>query len=154
MRARLLEWLAAGIVVAAWLLAARAIQTLPERIPTHFGLNGAADARGPTSFLWFLPAMIGGMYLFLSAMQFLPARLMNYPVKITDRNREGVYALGHEMLVAVKVCTLLTLFAAEWGCIDAAARGSFAPFFMVTIFSSVLLLFGLTLYYTARMRAV
>ena len=79
---------------------------------------------------------------------------MNYPVTITDRNRDGVYALGREMLPRVKVCTLLTLLAVEWGAIDAASRGSLSPFFLAAIFAPVILLLGLMIYYTLRMRAV
>jgi uncharacterized membrane protein len=154
MKSRTLELLAAGIVIAAWFLAAHAIQTLPERIPTHFGLSGAADATGPASSLWSLPAVITGMYLFLNAIQLIPTRRMNCPVTITDRNRDGVYALGREMLPRVKVCTLLTLLAVEWGAIDAASRGSLSPFFLAAIFAPVILLLGLMIYYTLRMRAV
>jgi hypothetical protein len=79
---------------------------------------------------------------------------MNYPGMITDRNREGVYALGREMLPAVKVCTLLTLLAVEWGAIDAAKRGSLSSFFLAAIVVPVILLLALVIYYTLRMRAV
>jgi hypothetical protein len=148
MKSRTLELVAAGIVVAAWFLAAHSIQTLPERIPTHFGLSGAADATGPASSLWTLPVVITGMYLFLNAIQLIPSRLMNYSVTITDRNREGVYAVGREMLPAVKVCTLLTLLAVEWGAIDAANRGFLGQFFLAAIFAPVILLLALMIYYT------
>ncbi len=155
MRSRTLELVAAGIVVAAWLLAAHSIfKTLPERIPTHFGLSGATDATGPASSLWTLPVVITGMYLFLNAIQLIPSRRMNYPVAITDRNREGVYAIGREMLPAVKVCTLLTLLAVERGAIDAASRGSLGQFFLTAIFAPVILLLALMIYYTLKMRAV
>jgi hypothetical protein len=154
MKSRTLELLAAAIVLAAWLLAAYAIPTLPERVPTHFGLSGAADATGPASSLWLLPIVITGLYLLLSAAQLIPARLMNYPVTITDRNREGVYAVGREMLPAVKVCALLMLLAVEWGIIDAARRGSSSPVFLAAVFAPIVLLLALTIYYMRKMRAV
>ena len=69
MKSRTPEIVAAGIVVAAWFLGAHSIQSLPERIPTHFGLSGAADATGPASSLWTMPVVITGMYLFLTAIQ-------------------------------------------------------------------------------------
>jgi len=153
-KSRILESLAASSVGAAWLLVMHSLKTLPDRIPTHFGLNGAANATGPASSLWILPIAISALYVFLSALQLVPNRLMNYPVKITDRNRNGVYALGREMLPAVKVCTLLTLLAVEWGAIDGATRGSLGPSFIELIAVPLLLLLGLVLYYTLRMRAV
>jgi hypothetical protein len=58
------------------------------------------------------------------------------------------------MLPAVKVCTLLTLLAVEWGAIDGATRGSLGPSFIELIAVPLLLLLGLVLYYTLRMRAV
>jgi len=154
MKSLTLEFLAAVIVLAAWFVAAYSIPTLPERIPTHFGLSGAADAMGPASSLWLLPVVITGLFVLLSATQLIPARLMNYPVAITDRNREGVYALGREMLPAVKVCILLMLLAVEWGIIEAAKRGSSSVVFLAAVFAPIVLLLALTIYYTRKMRAV
>lgn len=78
---------------------------------------------------------------------------MSYPVTVTDRNRESVYALGRQMLPAVKVCALLTLLAVEWGAIVAANRGFVSSFFLAVIFAPVILLLALMIYYTFRMRA-
>jgi uncharacterized membrane protein len=152
--ARSIESAAALIVLAAWVFAAHAIPELPARVPTHFGLSGTADATGPASSLWLLPAAITAMYVFLSALQVVPARFMNYPVKITDRNREAVYALGRALLTAVKGCTLLVLLAVEWGSIDAAGRGSLGPLFFAAMIAPVVLLLGVTAYYMLKMRAV
>jgi len=154
MKSRTFEVLAAGIVVVAWVVAAHAVQTLPERISTHFRWDGTADATGPASSVWVMPALMTGMYVFLSAMHFIPARLMNYPVRVTDRNRDKVYALGREMLPALKACTLLTLLALEWGSVDGAVRGSLGPLFTAAIFAPVALLFGILTCYTLKMRAV
>jgi uncharacterized membrane protein len=154
MRSRIFEILAVSIVGATWILALQVIPTLPPRIPTHFGLSGAPDGYGPASSLWFFPAFVTGMYLLLTAMRFLPSRLWNYPVAITERNRVGVYALGREMLPVMKVCTMLVLLAVEWELIDAATHGSLSPSFSATIFTPVLLLIGVVFYYVKRMRAV
>jgi uncharacterized membrane protein len=154
MQSRTLELLAAGIVVLAWILAVQAIPTLPQRIPTHFGLSGAPDGYGRASSLWFLPAFATGMYLLLTAVRFVPNRLRNYPVAITERNRERVYALGREMLPGIKVCAMLTVLAVEWEIVDAATRGSLSPYFFAAIFAPALLLIVFVLYYVKRMRAV
>jgi hypothetical protein len=94
------------------------------------------------------------MYGFLSAAQFVPARFMNFPIKITDRNREAVYALGRALLPAIKGCTLVVLLAVEWGSIDAAGRGSVGPLFFAAMIGPVLLLLGVTAYFVLKMRAV
>lgn len=150
---KFLEAIAAGICVAAWALAARAIATLPHQIPTHFGWSGVADKTGPAESLWMLPVIVTAFYLLLSGAQFMPSRWMNYPVRITEKNREAVYALGREMLPAIKVCTLLTMFVIEWATIDAARRGAMLPHFMGAIFAPVVVLIGILVYYTLKMRA-
>ncbi len=149
-----LEFPAAAIVAVAWVFALTSIRSLPARIPTHFGLNGAADASGPATSLWLLPSVITATFVLLSAVQLMPPRYMNLPVKITEHNREGVYALAGTMLTALKVCTLLLLLTAEWGSIDAATRGSLNPLFFPSIAVLVILNIGLMSYFTRKMRAV
>jgi hypothetical protein len=47
---------------------------------------------GPAALLWTLPAIATVTYALMSLVRFLPGRSMNYPVKVTDENREAVYA--------------------------------------------------------------
>ncbi|HTV72685.1 MAG TPA: DUF1648 domain-containing protein [Candidatus Acidoferrales bacterium] len=154
MKARVLELAAGGMLIVAWLLAARAIATLPPLIPTHFGLDGRPDAHGSSATLWLLPAIMTAVYLLVSVNQFIPPRRLNLPVRITDRNRDGVMVLTRELLLAVKVCAMLTVLAVEWACIDASTRGALGPLFSVAIYAPVALLIGVIVYYTMRMRAV
>jgi hypothetical protein len=153
-KSRTLELTTAGIVVAAWWLAVHSVQSLPLQIPTHFRLDGTPDRMGSVRSLWLLPAALTGSYAFLSVAQRIPPRLRNDPVRITDLNRQGVYALGSEMLAAIKLCTVLTLLGVEWGCIDAANRGSLGPSFMAATFAPIVLLFGVSIYYTIKIRSI
>jgi hypothetical protein len=150
---KFVELIAAGVFVAAWVFAAQAIPTLPAQIPTHFRWNGVADQMGSPASLWMLPIIVTAFYLVLTGAQFMPSRWMNYPVKITEKNREAVYALGRAMLPAIKVGTLLIMFGIEWATIDAARRGAMGPFFMGAVFAPAALLIGILLYYTLKMRA-
>ncbi len=154
MKTTVLEVLGAALIVGAWVLAALTIPTLPGQVPTHFDFSGRVDRTGPTATLWWLPVIVSVSYLIVGATQLVPARLLNYPVKVTDRNRDGVYALGREMLPALKVCTLLTMFAVEWGTIDSATRGTMSPFFNAAVWTPVGLLFAVMIGYSLRMRAV
>jgi hypothetical protein len=93
----------------------------------------------------------------LTATRFMPDRWLNYPVKITDRNRAAVYTLGREMMPALKVCTLLALlalFAAEWGSIDAAVRGAMGSSVTTAIFAPLGLIVAVLIYYTLKMRSI
>jgi uncharacterized membrane protein len=154
MKSRVFEVISAGLFVAAWLLAAQAIPTLPPRIATHFDIKGVADGFGPAASLSELPVIATALYAIMSSAQFMPARWMNYPVKVTDRNRAAVFALGREMLPAIKVCAMLTLVGTEWGTIDGAVRGTIGPPFVTAIFAPIVILVGIIVYYTIKMRAV
>jgi hypothetical protein len=151
---RLIELPALAFVAAAWLLAARSIHALPAQIPTHFAANGAVNAMGPAYTLWFLPIVITAMYVFLSALQFIPVQFMNVPVAITDRNRARVYALVRTMLPLLKAGTLLILLSVEWAVVDAATRGSLGPLFFWAVWAPMVLLLGILVYFVLKMRAV
>jgi uncharacterized membrane protein len=153
MKRRFFDGLAAGIVVAAWFLAVQAIPRLPASVPTHFRLDGTADGTGTPATLWLLPAVATFIYLILSFAQRLPARYINMPVKVTDRNRDAVYALAREMLVPLKMCAVLAIAIVEWSAIDAAARGSGGPYFAAATFAPIVLVGAVVIVYTIRMRA-
>jgi uncharacterized membrane protein len=154
MRSRVLEGISAGVFVAAWWLAATVIPKLPPTVPSHFGWNGTADRTGPGIALYALPVVVTVLYAGLSAAGFMPQRWTSYPVKITERNREAVYALNREMIPALKAATLLTTLIVEWGAIDAAQRGSMSPYFNEAVVAALILTFGVVIYYTLKMRAV
>jgi uncharacterized membrane protein len=149
---RFLELIAALVFVYVWCLAALTIPTLPAHVPVHFGLNGAPDRFGSPATLWALPAIATVLYAILSLAQRAPSRFMNYPVKITDRNRDAVYALGREMLPFMKICVLLLMLAIEWNSIVAAVLGALPSYFYVEVFAPVAAIIAILAYYTYRMR--
>ena len=154
MKSCILEAVAAAIFLETWLFAAQTIPALPARVATHFNWSGVADDSGPAGSLWMLPILSTVLYLGLTATRFMPDRWLNYPVKITDGNRDGVYALGREMLPALKACTLLALFGSEWGAIDGAVHGAMSPYFTTAVFAPVAAIVVILIYYTLKMRAV
>ena len=153
MKSRVLEGVSAGVFVAAWWLAATVIPMLPAIIPSHFNWSGAADGTGPKAALWALPVVVTVLYAGLTGAGFMPRTWMNYPVKITDRNRDAVYALNREMVPALKAATLLTTLIVEWGALDAAQRGAMSPYFNGAVIAALVLTFGVVAYYTLKMRA-
>jgi hypothetical protein len=153
MKSRVFEGISAGVCVAALWLAATVIPTLPATVPSHFAWNGTADGSGPSVALWALPAMVCVLYVLFGITNFVPRRWMSYPVKITDRNRDAVYALNREMVPAIKAGTLLTTLAVEYGAIDAAQRGMMSPYYNAAVVAALALTLGVAIYYTFKMRA-
>jgi hypothetical protein len=150
---RVLEGLAAGLLLAAWVFAGLTIPALPAIVPTHFGFSGVPDGAGPKASLWALPVLCTVLYGIIIGTQRLPMTALNFPVKITDRNREPVYALAREILPALKAGAVLCFLGLEWGSIDSAARGGMSPIFVPAVYGPVVLIFAVLIVYTVRMRS-
>lgn len=90
-----------GVLAAYW-------TSLPDVIPTHFGLNGEADAWGSTSHFLILPGIGLGLFILLTVVARFP-HTGNYPWRITDENAERQYRLVRGMLCVLKA-QMLWLF--------------------------------------------
>ncbi|HEX4320752.1 MAG TPA: DUF1648 domain-containing protein [Acidobacteriaceae bacterium] len=83
---------------------------LADRIPTHFGLNGQADAWGQPKMLLLFPVMAVFLYAMMTLVSRYPGAF-NYPVRVTAQNRPRLQRIAQNMiawLTAETVC----LFAA------------------------------------------
>ncbi len=153
MRTRIFEALSAAVFLETWVLAALTIPTLPAQVPTKFGFDGSVHAMGSPALLWLMPLMATVAYAIAISTQFMPARWRNYPVKITDQNREAVFALGREMQPAIKLSLMVTFLATEWGSLDSAIHGVQSSFDTAALFAPIALLIAVLIYYTIKMRA-
>lgn len=82
---------------------------VPPRIPTHFGLSGAADRFSDKSFLF---AFLGGaafLYLALTITAFFPHRF-NYIVPLRPGNAMAQARIALFLLAGTKLC-VTALFA-------------------------------------------
>lgn len=137
---------ALGVSVAA---VARAWPELPARVPMHFDLAGEPDGWGGRGSVLALPAVSLFLYLLLSAVQLLPARWYNYPVALTDENRDRQHRLAKELIVALKaaICGLfahLTLAVLETALGRADGLGPWL------VFGWLAVIFGLIGVYLSR----
>jgi uncharacterized membrane protein len=82
---------------------------LPARVPVHFGLNGHPDGFGSKSLLLFLPATGVFLYLVLTIVARFPA-YFNFPVPVTDGNRQTLRDLAIEMIGWLKA-EVMCIFA-------------------------------------------
>jgi uncharacterized membrane protein len=81
---------------------------MPVQVPSHFGINGQPDAWGPRWHLFLLPAVALILVTTLSIASRFPNHF-NYPVRVTDENRERQRLLGLELLDELRfiIATLL-----------------------------------------------
>ncbi|MBK0418938.1 DUF1648 domain-containing protein [Leucobacter sp. CSA1] len=86
--------LSAATILAALLL----YPTLPERIPTHFGISGQADAWGPRSSVFLLLGIFAALVGGLTWLSHHP-RIFNYPAVVTEHNAQRMYRAGEQLIV-------------------------------------------------------
>ena len=77
-------------------------KSFPEKVPTHFGMNGVADSYGGRSSLLIEPAVMLGLFLLLAIVENFP-RLWNIPVEVTEDNAAEIERICHGLFGIIKV---------------------------------------------------
>lgn len=92
-------------------------QFLPERIPTHYNFAGEPDAHGSKTTLLFLPLIGAGLFVMLTVVGLNP-QSMNLPVKVTEENRELVYAQAVRFIHFLRLLIGVLFGYLIWGTIQ------------------------------------
>ena len=82
---------------------------IPQKVPMHFNAAGEIDRWGSRAELLILPVISWLMYGLLTVVEQLPGA-WNTGVKVTEENREQVYALLGHMLSTLKFL-IMVMFA-------------------------------------------
>ncbi|MFT9056257.1 MAG: DUF1648 domain-containing protein [Ethanoligenens sp.] len=95
---------------------------IPNKIPTHFGITGAADAWGGKECIWIVPCMAAGLYWFITLLFLLvPPSACNTPEYVTDENHVDYVRIMRWMMLFVKLCMLSILYQTLWTQVHAFA---------------------------------
>lgn len=118
--------------------------SIPEKIPTHFGASGEADAYGSKSSCFIIIIMYFFLDVLMLVSLFLP-KIWNVPVKLTENNTMLVYHYCRSMLCS----TLFFLNCLFTYMLLQSVRGNslggwFLPVSMASIFLPII-------YYTVKM---
>ncbi|SUB77656.1 DUF1648 domain-containing protein [Porphyromonas macacae] len=83
-------------------------QKIPSLIPIHYGFNGEIDCWGSKDTLWYF--VIGNIIIniFLGILTKYP-QIYNYPFKVTDKNREKVYASASLFVAVLRLIVSLVV---------------------------------------------
>jgi len=137
---------AISAVVQAW-------PRLPETVPMHFDLAGEPDGWGGRRSILLLPGSALFLYLLLTGVRRLPSRWYNYPLRITEENRERQYRLARDLIVWMKAA-ILGMFAHLTVAIVRAALGESAGLGAWTVPLWLVVIFGLLgVYFKRALRA-
>lgn len=108
-------------LVASLLIVAYYWPKLPETIPTHSGFSGRIDGWGPKSTMLMLPAVALVTYVGFALICRFPHKF-SYPVRITQENAAGQYAIALSAMRWLKLEILLLWCTLEWQLALAAVR--------------------------------
>ena len=99
-----LDGFTVALVIVLWGYTILNFRKLPEIIPIHFDLEGKPDNHGAKYFIFLLPFVGSLIYFFLS---YNIKEINNYPVEITQENKETQFLIG---MMAVKSIIAYVLF--------------------------------------------
>ena len=104
---------------------------LPDRVPIHYGLSGKANGWIGREHAWLLPCIIWGLFALFSVIECFPCLWGTGGIKITDENRDCIYAIMRNMLCTTKMLALALLSVLV---VDAAHGGGAVPSGLISAF--------------------
>ena len=127
----------AAFLAACW-------HRIPAEVPMHFNAAGQIDRWGDKAELLILPVIAWLMYGLLTVVEQFPGA-WNTGVKVTEENRERVYALLAHMLSTLK---LLIMVLFTWITVWCALARPLPAWFLPVVLTA---LFGNLVYWVVRL---
>lgn len=137
-----LEFLGAVGLLLMFAMIAQYWPSLPERIPSHFGVSGQPDAWSGKGTLLILPLLSAALYVGLTVLSRYP-HVYNYMWPITPQNAATQYCLARQLIIVLKTEIVWIFAYVNWQTIQTAlgrAQGlgqAFLPIFFLIIFGSL-----------------
>ena len=114
----LMEIISLVALVASWAFVAESWSTLPDVVPTHFGITGAPNGWGSRQAMWLVPGMGLLLYIVLTVAARYP-RFVNLPFRV-DRDAPEVRRIIVRILASAKAVTMLLFVYIVHGQIQSA----------------------------------
>lgn len=118
-----LYWLGIISILMMWMLVYRYLPDLPERIPSHFNFKGEIDAYGSKYMLFILPVIGTITWVVIGYLGNKP-QLYNFPVQITESNKETQFYLAQKMMRIMNASTSILFLFIQWILIQSAQEQS------------------------------
>ena len=84
-------------LIFAWCYCFYHYSSLPEIIPTHYGIDGVVDDHGSKKTIFILPLILTVLIFILRIANKFPHKF-NYPTAITHNNVEKQYTMATRMM--------------------------------------------------------
>jgi uncharacterized membrane protein len=123
---------------------------LPDQIPLHFNASGQADDFAHKAMVFLLP----GIAIAVSVVVWLIGRdpkNYNFPIKVTDNNREALSAMAREFISVIMLLTNALLAYIHWGMLQIGLgfQQSLNPV-IVWLFVALILLLSVNSYFRMK----
>ena len=102
-------WLVAGLIIAPFIYGALIFPQLPSKIPTHFNIEGKADAWGGPSSIFLGPGIMGAVSIFVYV---LLSNLKKFDPKKYDEANDTLYKDFAVLTVAfLSILSLIIIYS-------------------------------------------
>lgn len=135
-----LIWLNITIVLFAWMVSVVAYDELPERIPTHFGLDGKPDKwSDKTPLMFYIMPTIQFIMVVIFIWIIRYPKLFNFPQKNEveswpEEKKKPVYKYLSKMSLVICLMVNLLFLTIQYSIIYGAKTETMSTKFLVLIF--------------------
>jgi uncharacterized membrane protein len=123
-------------------------KTIPDTIPMHKNFNGEVDSYGSKDLIW-INFIINALILSLIGYFFNKPHVLNYPVAITEENRNRMYNSMQAFLAYLAVIVSITFAAITLYFADLLSRSNYI-FFLALYLATILLPLGTSKFLSER----
>lgn len=141
---KIVSALCALLVAWTFVHVALAWPSMPDIIPTHYGLDGLVDGWGGKPRILIVPLLMLALYAGIEVAERHP-KWWNTGVKVTEENREDVYRNLGGMLASVKALLVMSMSAIS----AVQVEGGPQPWFLLP--ASVIAIIAVTAFWIARL---
>lgn len=120
---RIIEIIAAVLLIILFIYTFISWSSLPETIPVHFDAKGQPDGYGGRITIFFSPLLTLALFILLTVLNRRPD-IFNYPVRISPENAEYHYRLATKMLRLLKLSLVIMFGAITWSVVHSARSGN------------------------------
>ena len=104
---------------------------LPDRVPINYGLTGKADGWIGKEYAWLHPCVMWGLFALFSLLECFPRLWSAGGIRITEENRDRIYALMRNLGCTTKTLAIALLSVLV---VDAAHGGGAVPSGLIAAF--------------------
>ncbi len=142
---KVISVLCAVVVVVTLARVILAWGSLPNTIPVHYGFDGQIDEWGSKTRIFVVPVLLLVLHIGIEIVERHP-KWWNTSVKVTSKNRDGVYRAAAALLASMKAVLVVSLSAVS----AVQVGGGAQPWFLFP--AIILALAAVVIFWIVRLR--